>query len=368
MRQFGSKLFTALSQFDWVLIGAASFLIGVGLVMQYSIGINQDIPDLGQFNKQAIFVLIGAACFIALTMIDNRQYRAHPAIYVAIAAVLLGGVLLFGQTIKGTTGWFVIAGVSVQPVEFVKIMVILFFATYLTKGVQHVQEPKYFLTTAGVVVALVGLIVLQPDLGSAAVVFAIWYGMLIVLRVPKWIVAITTVLVIVASIFAWFFVLDTYAQNRLTTFINPEADSLNTGYNITQSIVAVGSGGMWGRGLGLGTQSQLHFLPEVNSDFIFAAISEELGLFGATAIILAISILLYRLWRIAQSSKDSFSIVLVIGVLIYIAFQSVITIGMNIGVLPVTGLPLPLVSAGGTSMIATLILLGAAHRIHMTNS
>lgn len=367
MRQGIARVVAALSQFDWVLIGAVLFLIVVGLVMQYSIGINQEPPDISQFTKQLSFVFVGLILFVIASLLDNRYYRTHPAVYGSIAVLLLILVLIFGKTIKGTTGWFVIGGFSLQPVEFVKVLVILFFATYLTKGVHHLRESRYLLTTLAFVATCLLLIALQPDLGSAAVIFVIWFGLLIALRVKGWILAAIAGSIGLLGTVGWFLFLEQYQKDRLTTFLYPDKDPLGIGYNITQSIVSVGSGGIWGRGLGLGTQSQLHFLPEVNSDFIFAAIAEELGFFGAVAILIAIGLVLYRLWRTAGEAKDAYSAVLLICVFIYIAFQSVLTIGMNIGVLPVTGLPLPLVSAGGTSMVATLLVLGLAHRIYVRN-
>ena len=159
--------------------------------------------------------------------------------------------------------------------------------------------------------------------------------------------------------------LQDYQKDRLLTFVHPSADPLGAGYNLHQSIIAVGSGQWWGRGLGFGTQSQLHFLPEASSDFIFAAIAEEFGFIGALVIIGCICFIAYRLWKYAISTDDIFSAVLVVGVMCYLITQSALVIGMNIGLLPITGVPLPLLSSGGSSMIVTLWMLGLAHRVGM---
>jgi len=331
--------------------------------MQYSLGVNQDLPSLAQFYKQLTFVVIGLLIAAALIFLDYRSLKAHPAMYFGIAALLLVLVLLFGTTIKGTTGWFVFAGISVQPVEFVKICLILFMASYFEKSRTISRTPRYLFAAGGSVAILVALVILQPDLGSAIILFAIWLSFMLMLRAPAWFLSLVIVAVIGMFAVGWLFVFQDYQRDRLSTFIHPELDPLGAGYNVTQSITAIGSGGIWGRGLGLGTQSQLHFLPEVNSDFIFASIAEELGYIAAILIIAAITLILLRLWSYMRFSKNTYAILLILGIFTYVLTQSLLTIGMNIGILPVTGLPLPLVSAGGSSMLATLTLLGLAHRI-----
>ncbi len=362
MRTLGKTLHT-ISRIDWWFFGPMLFLIVLGLVMQYSLGINQDQPSLVQFYKQLTFVFIGLAAAVGLLFVDYRSLKAHPVMYLIIGILLLLLVLLFGTTIKGTTGWFVLAGISLQPVELVKLCLILFLASYFEKSHTIIRTPRYLFAAGGSVGALVALVVLQPDLGSAIILFCIWLGFMLVLRAPAWFLALVGVAVGALYTLGWFFVFEDYQRDRLTTFLNPEADPLGAGYNVTQSITAIGSGGFWGRGLGLGTQSQLRFLPEVNSDFIFAAIAEELGFIVAALLLLAIATILYRLWRYMQSASSTFALLVLLGVFTYLLMQSLLTIGMNLGLLPVTGLPLPLVSAGGSSMVVTLFMLGLAHRI-----
>jgi rod shape determining protein RodA len=365
MKSSVAKIGSIIRRFDWWLFGAAAVLITLGLLVQYSLGANQDDPTLSQFQKQLTFVIIGTAAFLVLSVIDHRLLTIHPFIHAGIALFLLVAVLLFGQTIQGTTGWFVFAGFSAQPVEFVKMLLLLFIASYIHADISLMRQWKPNIVIASVVAILVGLVFLQPDLGSALMLFFLWFAYILILRAPKKFIGLVVIGVIAAFILGWFFLFADYQRDRLTTFINPEADALGSGYNITQSIVAVGSGGMWGRGLGLGTQSQLHFLPEATSDFIFAVIAEELGFFGVLILFSALAILVWRLIVYARRAQDSYSFVMVLGVLCYMVFQSTLVIGMNIGLLPITGVPLPLVSAGGSSMIATLLMLGLAHRIGM---
>lgn len=359
------KIGNVIRRFDWWFLGGVAVLIALGLLVQYSLGANQDIPTLDRFGKQVTFVVIGVIAFFMLSVIDHRLLTLHPFIHASTALALLVAVLLFGQSLQGTTGWFILGGFSVQPVEFVKMLLLLFIASYVHADISLMRLWKTNLVIGTITALMVILVFLQPDLGSALMLFFLWFAYVVLLRAPKKFIALVIVGVFVAFIIGWFFLFADYQRDRLTTFINPEADALGAGYNITQSIVAVGSGGMWGRGLGLGTQSQLHFLPEATSDFVFAVIAEELGLFGVTLLLAALSVIVWRLVTYAKRAQDSYSFVMVVGVMCYMVFQSSLVIGMNIGLLPITGVPLPLVSAGGSSMIATLLMLGLVHRIGM---
>lgn len=350
---------------DWWLVGAILFLIGLSLVMHYSIGVNQEITGLDQFYKQLTMVLVGGVIFVLMTAVDVRYFKVFPIIYLAIAVLLLLAVLFWGSTIKGTTGWFVIGSFSLQPVEFVKALLILFMASYLGNNIYKILQPRHVIFSGGAAMLVIVLVTLQPDLGSAFILFMLWFGLVILLRAPKRMIALIIALIAVASIIGWTSILQDYQKERLTTFMRVTDDPLGSGYNVAQSIIAVGSGGFWGRGIGLGTQSQLHFVPEIAADFIFAVVAEELGFIGALATITAFVIIFLRLCWYVQRVNDHFSLVICAGALIYLATQTILTIGMNIGLVPVTGLPLPLISAGGSSMISTLFLLGICHNAYI---
>lgn len=352
-------------QFDWWFIGAIAVLLTIGLSIQYSLGLTEYSAVLDQFNKQLIFVVVGVLFFFLLSIIDHRLLTIHPFIHAGVAMFILFAVLLFGQTIQGTTGWFVFAGFSLQPVEFVKLLLLLFISSYIHADIALMRIWKTNMVIAGVVAIIIGLVFLQPDLGSGLLLFLLWFSYILLLKAPKKFILLVVLGVGFAFLIGWFFLFADYQRDRLTTFLNPENDPLGSGYNITQSIVAVGAGGMWGRGLGFGTQSQLHFLPEASSDFIFAVIAEDLGFVGVLLLFTSLGIILWRCIVYAQRSQDAYSFAMVLGVLFYFVFQSTLVIGMNIGLLPITGVPLPLVSAGGSSMIATMIMLGLAHRIGM---
>lgn len=355
MKFVTSKGKAAISRMDLWFIGAILFIVLFGLIAQYSIG--------QAFTKQLIAVLIGLSMFIGLSMSNYRIIKTHPFIYYIAAILILIAVLAFGTTVRGTTGWFIIGGLSVQPVEFVKLLFILFIAALLDRDISKLQSSKYVLLTGVFTSVICGLIFLQPDLGSAFIIFMLWFVYLLVLKSPKWAVVVIVLTVVIAALIGWFFVFQDYQKQRLTTFISAESDPLGAGYNVSQSIVAVGSGSFWGRGLGLGPQSQLHFLPEASSDFIFAVIAEEFGFIGVFVLFLGYAVIVWRLWRWMIQARNNYTFLILLGVCTYLVLQSTLVIGMNTGLLPVTGVPLPLLSAGGTSMLATLVMLGLAHAI-----
>ncbi|HLC64269.1 MAG TPA: FtsW/RodA/SpoVE family cell cycle protein, partial [Patescibacteria group bacterium] len=215
--------------------------------------------------------------------------------------------------------------------------------------------------------ALIVLVMLQPDLGSAMILFFIWLVMVLLLPIRKKTVFIIFLIIVVLAAGAWFFLFKDYQKDRLLTFIQPQLDPLGAGYNVRQSVVAVGSGQLVGRGLALGSQSQLNFLPEQETDFIFAVIAEELGFVGASLLLILFFSLLVRLYRIAQQTRDDFGNMLALGVITYLTVQTFINMGMNMGIAPVTGVPLPLVSYGGSSLLSVLIALGIVLNIHLKN-
>ena len=209
------------------------------------------------------------------------------------------------------------------------------------------------------------LILIQPDFGSMAVIFSVWLLMLLLMGIKKKHAIVFLLIILILSAISWQFLLHDYQQSRILTFISPNTDPLGAGYNVRQSMIAIGSGGIWGRGLGLGTQSQLHFLPISEADFIFASISEELGFVGAFVIFVLYLIFFYRLFKILKDIKDDFGLFLVFGLSAMFFVQVIINIGMCVGVLPVTGLPLPFVSYGGSFLVISLISIGIIQSVKM---
>lgn len=337
----------------WILIPSL-LLLSTSVVILFSI----DHAGGGdRAVKQLLFIVIGLIAYALISSLRIQLLEAFgPAAYV-LGLLLLGAVLLFGQTINGTTGWFVVGSFSFQPVELVKICFVWTLAWYMARIGGQSFGWKPLLLSLALLLGVMGLVLLQPDFGSAMMLLAVWLGVLVVVHRVRWHLLVVGVVLILMAVVGWFF-LGTYQQNRLLTFIQPERDPLRSGYNVQQSMIATGSGGWLGRGLGLGPQSQLHFLPEQSTDFIFSVIAEELGFLGAGGLLLIYAVLLWRVHQVSQSTSGSFGTILSHGVLIYFLGQVFINVGMNMGLAPVTGLPLPLVSAGGSSIVASCIGLG----------
>lgn len=331
----------------------------------YGIQSNVEVNIISTFAKQLVFATIGLVLFVVFTFVNYRTLQNYAYFLYGAGALLLIAVLIFGTTIRGTTGWFQLAGFSIQPVEFVKLILVIALARFFSDHVYGFTSWKT-IGYAFSLVSIYGLLVMkQPDLGSTAIFIAAFIVLLWLTNIkPK------QLLIIAGSglfilLLAWTTILQPYQKDRILTFLNPSRDPLDSGYNVTQSIISVGSGKLVGRGLGLGTQSQLHFLPERESDFIFAVIAEELGFIGATIVVVLLGVILFRLWLLMRITDDDFSKYLITGIALLIFFQSLINVGMNIGILPVTGIPLPLVSAGGSSLFATLIALGITQNCRM---
>lgn len=272
--------------------------------------------------------------------------------------MLLIGVVAFGANIRGTKGWFVFSGFSFQPVEMAKVGIILMLAYVVYHFGRRYERPLFFFGTGLVTLLVMGLIMLQPDLGSAVIVGVIWFGTMLLVGARRSYLIGFVMGAIVLAVFGWFFLLHDYQKGRIETFLNPGADPLGRGYNSIQALIAVGAGQVTGRGLGFGSQSQLRFLPEAQTDFIFTVIGEELGLVGVTVFLVLFDVMLYRLVLIVRRSNDDFVSVTVGGIAILFFSQLFINVGANIGLLPITGVTLPFVSYGGSSLIINLFLIG----------
>lgn len=355
--------FRVFRQADWVLLVATTILLIFGLVALASVTVAKTPPDWHTFSRQLMFAGLGILVYLLAVAVDYRTLRGFSTLAYLLAAILLIAVLLFGTTIRNTTGWFVIAGVSFQPVEFVKLLWIIAFSAYLARYARAFDQWRHLAISGGFALGLVVLILRQPDLGSAVVVGGIYLGLLLTANVRPRQLAILFGILAVGSVLSYMFLLQGYQKDRIRVLLNPGADPLGRGYNVTQAIIAVGSGQFFGRGFGQGTQSQLNFLPEQQTDFIFAVLAEEFGFVGVVVLLTSFGFVLVRTVRIGRQSRDDFGAFVSAGVGIGIAIQLLINVGMNMGVLPVTGIPLPLVSAGGSSVIASLAALGLVQSV-----
>lgn len=313
--------------------------------------------------RQAIFAAIGLIGMFGLALYDYRNLRKlTPWIYLGVIVALLI-VYFFGPVVRGSARWIDLGFFRLQPAEFAKLGMVIVMAKFLDVQGERLKNFRYIILSGVYLAIPMVLILIEPDLGSSLVVFAVWIGMLLFSKMDKRHLLILLAVFLVFAVIAWFFILHDYQHQRVYTFLDPNSDPQGQGYNVLQSIIAVGSGELWGRGVGRGLQSQLDFLPERQTDFIFASTAEELGFVGSLVILGLFLVLFMRLIKTCQSARDNFGMYLSLGVFIMLLTQVVINIGMNIGIMPVTGIPLPLMSLGGSSLITTLLSLGLVQSV-----
>lgn len=356
----GFELFV---RFDWTLLLAATTLTIIGLLAIYGIGITRDASDFFQFQKQLVSALMGWGLVFAAVFLDYRHIRPFAIPLYGVGAFLLAGVLFFGETIRGTRGWYVIGRLSFQPVEIAKVLLAVFLAAYLSRHIHKRLGWIPLLGSGAATAVYVGLVMLQPDFGSAIVLVMIWLSAVVFAGLPRraWLLLFVTVLT--AGTLLWTVGLKPYQRARLVSFVNPAADPRGAGYNVAQARIAIGSGGIFGKGLGEGSQSRLRFLPEAATDFVFSVIGEDLGLVGISIVLGLFGLLLYRLLRLAMSAGDPFAQVLLVTLMALLAFHLLVNAGMNLGIMPVTGIPLPFVSAAASSLIVAFIMVALAQSI-----
>jgi len=330
----------------------------------YSVALGQGAIDLLNFKKQIFFVIIGLLLLFCLAFLDYHLLRNYSNYFFILAVILLLGVLVFGQTIHGTKGWFNIGSFGLQPIEFVKFVLILFLARYFSSVSIKTNPLKHILLTGSGLSIFLVLVLAQPDFGSGLILFLFWLAMITLIGLNKRYL-LSMVLIIVAIIAGtWLFFFKDYQKERIITFLNPSfSDSLDQSYNISQAIIAVGSGRLTGRGIGFGSQSQLKFLPEAQTDFIFAVIAEESGFIGVCLVISFFAIFFYRCIHHLKKINNDFGIFFILSATCLLFIEMFINIGMNIGVLPVVGTSLPFLSYGGSAMISSLMLVGVAESI-----
>lgn len=354
-----------LLKVDWILIGAVALLLGISLAVLYSISTaSSESEALSVFVRQCIYATIGIFAMLFFTFTDYQIFKSKSTAIYFITLIVLAAVMLFGTTVRGTSGWIGFGIFRVQPVEVAKLALIVFMASFISQKRLEIGELGRVIASSVLIGFMIFLVAKQPDFGSAMVLTGVWIGMLLVSGISRKIVFSLFVLGILVSIFGWFQLAD-YQKARINSLIDPAADAKGSGYNVIQSMIAVGSGGIMGKGIGHGSQSQLNFLPEKHTDFIFASITEELGLVGSLAVIVLFFVIFYRIRRIAKKAQDNFGYLVAVGILLMLFLQSFENIGMNIGIMPVTGIPLPFLSYGGSSLIAVLASIGIINNIYL---
>lgn len=348
---------------DICLIVVVLLITAIGLLVLYS-AMQPEIFPLARVKKQAASVILG--CVIVLFMM-SVDYRAFECLYYPMylgSIMLLGFVIMWGNSEYGAQRWFSIGGFSLQPSEVVKILIILTLAYSMALREGHHSLWDVCAYVAHIAVPM-GLILKQPDLGTSLVLLAILFGMMFVAGVPLKYLALLVASGVAVSPIVYTRFLEDYQKRRLLSFIDPSLDRFGTGYNIIQSKVAIGSGGLFGKGYLAGTQTQLSFLPARYSDFIFSVLCEEFGFAGGCLLILLFAVVLWRGIRIVLCAKDEYGRLVAAGVVSYLFFHVFTNIGMSIAILPVTGIPLPFVSHGGSSLLASMAGIGLLLNVYM---
>lgn len=351
-----------IRSFDWIALGAAALLIALGLVMLASATYTEGVFS-SVFIRQATAAGIGLLLLVLLTFVHHRTIVRYTWLAYLLGVLGLVGVAVFGTLVRGTVSRLEFFGVQIQPSEFVKVG---FLLTLAWLGSRLPRPNLKMVVVTGFALALpVAFILLEPDLGMAALLVATWFGLLVFRGLPgKWVIVLLLAGAVI-GVGSWQWFLADYQKERLQTFLDPSRDPLGGGYNITQSVIALGSGQFLGRGLGHGPQSQLKFLPERHTDFILASIGEELGFLGIGLVIVLYAILLWRIFLVTRTTRDPFVQIYSAGVFLLFLASFIVSAGMNMGVLPVTGIPLPLVSFGGSNLVSTCILLGILHSMRV---
>jgi len=363
-----------LNKYDITMIVAVFCIFLAGLVTMSSFQ-TQD----SYFWKQSLWIVISIFVYFFASRIEYRFLRST-TIVVSIYGVLLSILtLLFilGHISKGAQSWFNLGGLSFQPSDLMKLGLIILLAKYFSRRHIEIANIRHVIVSGVYAAIPFILIVLQPDLGSALVIGAIWLGMVLVSGISKKHLLAVILIAFVTFSLAWKLVFKPYQKARIMNFIYPLQDIRGTGYNAYQSTIAVGSGGLLGKGIGYGTQSRLNFLPEYKTDFIFAAFAEEWGFVGSILLLLFYCIILYKLSRFALLAESNFEALFTYGVMIWFCTHIAISVGMNIGIMPVTGIPLPLMSYGGSHLLAESLALGmcvgmygyarSGHKHHLAN-
>jgi rod shape determining protein RodA len=357
-----------LKKFNFPILIPVILLAIFSLLTLASLSANDTNPFYN-FKKQLTWYILGIGAFLFLGIfLDHRILQSHnffPVGFYLVCLFLLCLTLFFGIQVKGTSGWLGFSFFRFQPAELAKLALIILLSKYFASWHIEIWRPQRLLISAIYAGLFFGLTFLQPDLGSAIMFIAIWLGMLLVsgLRFKHFIIFCLIGLILIGV--GWQYVLHDYQKDRILGFFNPGRDPLGSGYNVIQAKIAIGSGGFFGRGLGQGVETQMRFLPEAKTDFFLAAFIEEWGFFGAILLFLVFIVFILQLTNIGLRADDNFSRLFVFGYLLLLVSQVFINFGANLGFLPVTGLPLPFLSYGGSSLLINFIALGIIQSIRM---
>ena len=341
--------------FDWTLFLPALTLSLVGILTMSTFGQGSSLAP-----RQLLWLAVATSLYFILATFDMRFIRRVSVIMslYGIAFVLLALLLFVAHPVMGARAWFSFGLISFQPADFAKLALIALLAKYLSRRHVEIGDFRHIIVSGAYALTLTLLILVEPDMGNAIIFGTLWLGMMLVSGISKKHLAVLGLTALVIGSFLWFEGLKPYQRTRIISFVNPAADIHGSGYNAYQAKIAVGSGELWGKGIGYGTQSKLRFLPEYQTDFIFAAYAEEWGFAGVVLLLSLYALLFIRLGQIARAAATNFDAFFTIGVLILFSAHVAIHVGISLGLLPVTGQTIPFMSSGGSHLVLEFALLG----------
>ena len=353
VRRAESKLSSFFAEWPLLAIGVALSLLGI--LTMHTFGASESLAP-----RQLVWLVIGIIAYLGCLAADMHFLRRTPVIVSGYFAVvfLLVALLVFADPVQGAKSWFSLGAFSFQPADLGKIIFVALLAKYFSRRHVEMRHPRHVILSGLYAGFIILLVLVQPDLGTAAILGFVWLGLVLVSGISKKHLAVIFALSIIAGALLWFFGLHDYQRTRIIAFVNPAGDIRGAGYNAYQAVVAVGSGELLGKGIGYGTQSKLRFLPEYETDFIFAAFAEEWGFVGVVLVLILYGLLLARLLSIARKSATNFDAFFTIGVAIVFGSHIIIHAGINLGVLPVTGTTIPFMSYGGSHLLMEFASLG----------
>lgn len=352
-----ARHFSHLASIDWLLVFSAFLVACAGLVTMHSFR-----GESVFFERQVIWVSLALVAMLAASFVDWRFLRRTTVVIWIYAGIIVALLALFlvGSVFMGAQSWFNLGFFAVQPSDPAKLVVILLLAKYFSRRHVEIAHIRHILVSGAYVLVIFALVFLQPDFGSALIIGSIWFGMVLISGISKKHLLLVGIAGMVISAGMWFAVFEDYQKQRIMTFLHPLADIQGAGYNAYQSTIAVGSGAVMGKGVGYGTQSRLEFLPEYETDFIFAAYAEEWGFMGVLLLFALFSLVIYRLVVHAMRGASNFETLFIMGIVVLVLSHMTIHVGMNIGLLPVTGTTLPFMSYGGSHLLTEFFALGIA--------
>ncbi len=354
-------IFRFFKNYDWFLLAATIFLCAIGLAVLFST--TYDLNVKSEATRQVFNMIIGFSGLLVLSRVDYRIFKSYTGILYILLIIMLLSVQFFGKTANEAQRWIDLGFFQFQPSLLSQFLMAIILAKYFSENYEELQKPWPIIKSAIYVGIPAVLVYFEPNLGTAIVFIFMWAVMLLVSNAKRIYLALVAIVGLASLPVIWTLLHD-YQRQRVLTFLNPTADPQGAGWNVSQALIAIGSGQFWGRGLGHGTQSQLNFIPYKHTDFIFAAMAEEMGFLGVSVVIGLFTLLFYRGIKIAVLARDFFGTYLSIGILAMLFVHVFVNIGMNLGLLPVTGIPLPFLSYGGTPIVVDLFAIGILESIY----